>query len=114
MNQEDTKQKAKQLIDDIFGKIDEYKAKSIDLKDDTKEVYDKQIANLEEKKEDLQEKLASLTEASEDKWEEVNKAFEASIDSFKKGFSELAKPFSKDEDKIEDIDWTLYNPYWML
>jgi len=89
------KQKAKQSIDDIFIKIDEFEAKKNIVKEEVKLKYNERIAELKSKKFDLQQKYACLTESADEKWEETKIVFASAIDSFKDGLKEIATLFKK-------------------
>ena len=90
MDRENFKEKAKKSIDDIFAKIDEYEAKSNQVKGDAKEKYNQRLADLKSRRTELQTRYERLQGASQDKWEEAKVAFNEASESFKDGFSRLA------------------------
>lgn len=89
------KESAKNEIDKIFTKIEELEAKKDHAKSETKEKYNKRIAELKIKKEELQSKYNKLADTTEDNWEEAKKSFSDSLDNLKHGFKELFSLFSK-------------------
>lgn len=90
MKREEVKEKAKQTIDDIFAKIDQYEAKGTQLKDEAKVRYEKQVSNLKQKKKDLEEKYHQMVNATEQEWDKTQTAFKNASESFKEGFAEIA------------------------
>ena len=93
MDKENFKNKAKQSIDDIFAKIDEFEAKKDKAVGIAKAEYEEKIAELMLKKTELAEKYEKLVNSTEDNWEEVKAAFSSASESFKEGFSKIASLF---------------------
>lgn len=93
MDRNEVKEKSKQVIDDIFNRIDELEKKKNSTEAKVKEEYENLIDKLNSKKDELNMKYETLKNASDDKWDEARQSLDASLDYFKKGLSELSGIF---------------------
>jgi len=95
MERKTFQENAKNEIDKIFAKINELEAKKDLAKAETKERYNKKIAELKSKKDELQSKYNDLVNTTEENWKETKNSFSKSVDYFNNGFKELFTLFSK-------------------
>ena len=76
MKEEDFRQKAHSVLDEIIDSIAEMEKKANEVSDDMKEEYNERIARLQEIKHDLTKKLEDYEGMTENRWDVVKESFE--------------------------------------
>lgn len=96
MEMNDYNMKAKEMVDDIFARIDELETKKENAEGIAKEDFDNMIGTLNSKKEDLRSKYETLKNTTDDTRERAKESFKQSAEYFKNGITELASHFKND------------------
>ena len=96
MDMNDYNAKAKEMVDDIFNRIDELESKKEKAEGMAKEDFSKMVDTLKSKKEDLKSKYEDLKNTPDDKREQARESFRQSAEYFKNGLTELASHFKND------------------
>lgn len=83
MNKQEFKEKVKQLIIRVNGRIEELELLLLDTKNHMQWEYEEEIENLKMSKASLESKYRTLSETAEDKWEKTKEDFIGAINVLK-------------------------------
>lgn len=93
MERNEFREKAKSLVDDVFNRIESIEQKSVALKAEAKDVYEKELEELKVRRDEMLKRYEELNDSAESQWGEVKDAFSESADYFKEGFNRIFSLF---------------------
>ncbi len=90
MKKEDREKLAKTKLDEVTARIEALKSSKDAIDEKVKEIYDKNLWELEGQRDSLKEKFAALKDASEEGLEEAQELFSKALESLNQLISKVS------------------------
>jgi TolA-binding protein len=82
-------------LDDLDKEINELKGKGIELKDDTKTEFNRELGELRKKQKDAKEQLTELRRTAKTQWKKAKSAMDGAARDLKSAFDNLVSRFKE-------------------
>ena len=82
-------------LDDLDKEINELKDKGIELKDDTKTEFNRELGELRKKQKDAKEQLTELRRTAKTQWRKAKSAMDGAARDLKSAFDNLVSRFKE-------------------